>query len=295
MKQLVRLVLIGILMVYGYGLLKEEASIEEIEIPVMKPVILVSIATKKELLEMELEQYLVQVVGSEMPASFDLEALKAQAVASRTFVASRNYKVDDSTKTQVFQNDEQFRKKWKGNYERYLKKIQTAVQETSGLVMKYDDKLVRALFFSCSNGKTVSSNEYYTAKIPYLVSVESPWDEKMNVNLIQQKELSKQKVKEVLGSERLRIVEHYQSGYVKTILVGDQRLSGKDVRERLGLRSSCFSIEEFDNSYQFTTYGSGHGVGMSQYGAQGMAKEGYRYDEILKHYYSGVEIVSLNE
>ncbi|MDD6468145.1 MAG: stage II sporulation protein D [Erysipelotrichaceae bacterium] len=294
MKRWIQWMLVGILMLYGYRLLEEETLLEE-EIPVMKPVILVSIQRKNEQIEMELEQYLVQVVGSEMPASFDLEALKAQAIASRTFVASRKYQVDDSTKTQVFQSDEQFRKKWKGNYEQYLTKIQTAVNDTKGMVMKYDGTLVRALFFSCSNGNTVPSNEYYTAKIPYLVSVTSPWDEQVNPNLIRQVEIDKQMILSKLGSKQLSIQSYYDSGYVKTVKIGDKIYSGKEVRETLGLRSSCFEVKDMGDVYLFTTYGSGHGVGMSQYGALGMAKEGYNYEQILKHYYPGVEIVTLFE
>ena len=246
-------------------------------------------------IQVELEEYVVQVVGSEMPASFDLEALKAQAIASRTFVLSRNLKVDDTTQTQAYQSDEQFKEKWKDNYDVYLSKIREAVYSTEGLVMKYDNELVRALFHSCSNGHTANSNEYYTTWFPYLVSVDSLYDMEVMQYMEQVKEIDKVEVVNAIGSWDIEILSWYDSGYVNEVRVGNQIMSGKQIREKLGLRSSCFEVLIKQNTVSFITYGNGHGVGMSQYGAQGMALDGYDYDDILKHYYTGVEIVSIGE
>ena len=246
-------------------------------------------------IKIELEEYLVQVVGSEMPASFDMEALKAQAIASRTFVLSRNLKVDDSTKTQAYQSDEQFRNKWKENYDTYLTKIKEAVYETEGMVMKYNGEIVRALFFSSSNGHTANSHEYYTSKIPYLVSVESPYDIEVNSNFEKNVEIEKTEIVSKIGDWDIEVLSWYDSGYVKEVRVGETIMSGKEVREQLGLRSSCFEVLTKRNTVVFITYGNGHGVGMSQYGAQGMALHGYDYEDILKHYYTGIEIVSISE
>ena len=246
-------------------------------------------------IQVELEEYVIQVVGSEMPASFDLEALKAQAIASRTFVVSRKLKVDDSTKTQAYQSDEQFRNKWKDNYDTYLTKIKEAVYETEGMVMKYDGEIVRALFHSCSNGHTANSNEYYTSKIPYLVSVESPYDIEVNTNFEKNVEIDKTEIINKIGDWDIEVLSWYDSGYVKDVRVGNEIMSGKDIREKLGLRSSCFEVLIKRNTVEFITYGYGHGVGMSQYGAQGMALNGYNYEDILKHYYTGVEISSIYE
>ena len=246
-------------------------------------------------IQVELEEYVVQVVGSEMPASFDLEALKAQAIASRTFVMSRKLKVDDSTKTQAYQSDEQFRNKWKDNYDTYLTKIKEAVYETAGMIMTYDGEIVRALFHSCSNGHTANSNEYYTSKIPYLVSVESPYDIEVNSNFEKNIEIDKTEIINKLGDWDIEVLSWYDSGYVKEVRVGDKIMSGKDVREALSLRSSCFEVLIKRNAVVFITYGYGHGVGMSQYGAQGMALNGYDYEDILKHYYTGIEISSIYE
>ena len=255
----------------------------------------VSIARSDGDIQIELEEYVVQVVGSEMPASFDLEALKAQAIASRTFVMSRKLKVDDSTKTQAYQSDEQFRNKWKDNYDTYLTKIKEAVYETTGMIMTYDGEIVRALFHSCSNGHTANSNEYYTSKIPYLVSVESPYDIEVNSNFEKNVEIEKTEIINKLGDWDIEVLSWYDSGYVKEVRVGDKIMSGKDVREALSLRSSCFEVLIKRNAVVFITYGYGHGVGMSQYGAQGMALNGYDYEDILKHYYTGIEISSIYE
>ena len=283
-------VMIGLLVMYtGYLLLEDKESVEAEES------IYVSITRSNGDIQIELEEYVVQVVGSEMPASFDLEALKAQAIASRTYVMSRDLKVDDSTLTQVYQSDEQFRNKWKDKYEEYISKIKEAVYSTEGMVMKYNNKLVRALFFSTSNGHTANSEEYYTSKFPYLVSVESPYDIEVNSKFEVNTEIDKEDIIQALGSWKIEVLSWYDSGYVKEVRVGSHIMSGKEVREALGLRSSCFEVLTKRNSIVFITYGSGHGVGMSQYGAHGMALHGYTYDEILKHYYQGVEIVSLYE
>ena len=294
--KLIPMMLVLVVMYAGYMLLGEgtivgSAGILEEEEETMY----VSVTRSDGNVEMELEDYVIQVVGSEMPASFDVEALKAQAIASRTFVMSRNLKVDDTTSTQVFQSEEQFREKWKDQYEEYYTKIQQAVEETKGLVLTYNNKLVRALFFSTSNGHTANSNEYYTSQFPYLVTVESPYDEEVNANFMQKVELNKTDIVSKIGSWDIEVKSWFDSGYVNQVRVGNGYMTGKDVREKLGLRSSCFEILTKMNTVVFITYGSGHGVGMSQYGAQGMALHGYTYDEILLHYYTGAEIVSLSE
>ncbi len=288
-------VMIGLVLMYtGYLLLDTDIvnqSVGVLEEESME----VSITRSDGNIQLDLEEYVVQVVGSEMPASFDMEALKAQAVASRTYVMSRNLKVDDSTKTQVYQSDEQFRKKWGNDYDMYITKIREAVYDTKGLVMKYDNKIVRALFYSCSNGHTANSSEYYSSQFPYLVSVESKYDIEVNKNFEKNVDINKDFIVEQLGSWDIEVLSWYDSGYVKEVRVGNKKMSGKDVREKLGLRSSCFEVLIKENSLTFITYGSGHGVGMSQYGAHGMALHGYTFDEILKHYYQGVDIVSIYE
>lgn len=242
---------------------------------------------------MALEDYLIGVIAAEMPASFELEALKAQAVASRTFVSSRDYKVDDTTASQVYQNDEKLKEKWQDQYDENKRKIRQALLETKGQVLTYQQEIISATFFSSSNGKTNNSQDYWTGAKDYLVSVDSHWDHIKSDN-IRTKALSWEQLHAIFSTivHEITIISHYDNGYVKEVKVNEVVMSGRELREKLALSSSCFSIESNDQGITFTTVGSGHGVGMSQYGAQGMAKEGYSYDEILKHYYTGVEIVN---
>lgn len=247
----------------------------------------------------ELEKYLEGVVGSEMPASFETEALKAQAVAARTFVAKRNFEVDDTTSSQVYQDDTQLKQVWAESYDERSQKIHDVVSATKGEVMKYDGEFITASFFSSSPGKTANSNEYWTTDTPYLKSVESPWDQEVNDGNIQSVEFSLHDFSTTLGFQndvsQIGIPSYYDSGYVNEITIDGITFRGREIRELLKLRSSCFKISISGDTISITTTGFGHGIGMSQYGAQGMALEGKQYQEILKHYYSGVEIVNLNE
>lgn len=298
MKKMMWLLLAVFCMALAYGTLDDgnstaSAPIQPVSTESIAPMVVVQRSDGK--VTIDLETYLIGVVAGEMPVTFPLEALKAQAIAARTFVASRKYRVDDSTKTQVYYDDEQLRNKWKGNYEDYHAKIKQAVDETRGQVLMFDDELARTLFYSSSCGNTASSQEYYTATIPYLQSVSSPWDEEECKNFETVKDIKRSVVIEQLGSDEIRVTERYASGYVKTVQAGSKRWSGKEVREKLGLKSSCFTVESDGDVLRFTTRGSGHGVGMSQYGAKGMAKKGYTADQILEHYYPGTEIRNLYE
>lgn len=245
------------------------------------------------LLEIELETYLEGVVGSEMPASYELEALKAQSVAARTFVMQRGMEVDDTTQTQVYHDDEQLHQIWGNQYESYHQKVKKAIQETKGEVMTYDGKLISAVFFSISCGKTANAEEYWTSKTPYLRSVDSSWDMDMS-GYEESVHISKEDFHTRLGFVNeiveLGTPEYYDSGYVKSITIDRVVFSGREIREKLGLRSSSFTIQQSDGGFLITTKGYGHGLGMSQKGAQAMALQGKRYSDILKHYYQGIKI-----
>ncbi len=244
-------------------------------------------------LDVELEEYLIGVVASEMPAQFEIEALKAQAVAARTYVYSRELQVDDTVNSQVYQKDELLKEKWKDKYEEYIQKVKEAVSLTKGQVLMYDQKIINAYFFSSSNGKTNNSEDYWTTAYPYLISVDSHYDSIKKDNQ-RVKEISFEEINRLFGFSinQIEVISQFESSYVKEVKINDQIFSGKKVREICSLSSSSFEVEKTDTGFVFTTLGSGHGVGMSQYGAQGMALEGYDYRSILKHYYSGVEIVN---
>ena len=240
-----------------------------------------------------LETYLEGVVGSEMPASYELEALKAQSVAARTFVMQRNMEVDDTTRTQVYHDDKQLRQIWGNQYETYHKKVKEAISATAHEVMTYDGTLISAVFFSTSCGKTANSEEYWGSKTPYLRSVDSSWDQQVS-GYEETITISNEDFHTRLGFQN-NVVEisqpvYYASGYVKSITIDRITFTGREIREKLQLRSSSFTIKKNRDGYTITTKGYGHGLGMSQKGAQAMALEGKDYQTILKHYYQGIKI-----
>ena len=243
----------------------------------------------------DLDDYLLGVVAGEMPANFETEALKAQVVASRTFVYNRNLSVDNTTNSQVYLSEDKMKENWGNKYDEYYQKISTAIKETKNEVMKYQGDYISALFFSSSNGYTENVEDYFeSSPLPYLRSVDSHWDLTIDPKNTRQVSFTKQELKEKFNCQDINfnIIAYKKSGRVATLSVGGKNYSGRQVREKLGLSSSCFTVEYVSNKYVFTTKGSGHGVGMSQYGAQGMALEGSNYKEILNHYYTNIEIVN---
>lgn len=256
--------------------------------------ILVEIIRESGIEKIPLETYLIGVIASEMPADFELEALKAQAVASRSFAASRNYSVDDTTASQVYKDDETLRKQWGNEYESKYTKIHRAIEQTKGEIMVYQNEIISAVFFSSSNGYTNNSQDYWISETPYLVSVDSHWDTTENLDQIRSAYFDWNQLSALFGEGySYEITSWYDNGYVRQVHFNDQEYSGRQVRELLGLASSSFEIIQDDTGITFITSGSGHGVGMSQYGANGMAKEGYDYQAILKHYYQGIEITQI--
>lgn len=238
-----------------------------------------------------IDDYLLGVVAGEMPASFEIEAIKAQVVASRTFVYSRLLSVDNTTNTQVYLNDEQMKASWQNHYDEYKTKIQSAIKATKGEIITYQGECISALFYSSSNGKSENVENYFDGSPKaYLVSVDSPWDQKYDSSYQREKSFSKTQLDQFFGDFNYSDMTRYPSGRVQSITINGQVYSGRQIREKLQLASSDFTIEKKQNDFVFVTKGSGHGVGMSQYGAQGMAKEGYSYIDILKHYYQGIEI-----
>ena len=254
-----------------------------------------------EVSKVPLEDYVKGVLAGEMPVSFEIEALKAQAVASRSYVLIKmrdnkdsDYDVVNTTTNQVYLTDEKMRSNWKDNYESNLKKVKTAVQDTSGEYLSYDGEIANALFFSTSSGMTENSEDVFVSAVPYLRSVSSAWD-KTSPKYEEVSTYALQDFYEKLGLEysdvlTIEITEKSNTGRPKNIKVNGTQFSSRYLASKLNLRSSYLSITENDKQVTVVTKGFGHGVGMSQYGAEGMAKEGYKYNEILAHYYEGTEI-----
>lgn len=164
---------------------------------------------------------------------------------------------------------------------------------TRGEIMVYEGEPITAFFFASSAGKTANSEEYYSSTLPYLRSVESPWDAEVDDDYVSTFSCTKEELAQALSlgqAAEVESVSHYESGYVKDVIINGITFSGRSIREALQLRSSCFSVASQGDMITFTVSGFGHGVGMSQEGAQGMALQGYTYDEILKHYYSGIQL-----
>lgn len=248
------------------------------------------------------EEYIVGVLAGEMPVSFELEALKAQAVAARSYVMKKmiynrekEYDVVDTVNNQVYLSDDYLRTVWKDEYISKINKVKKAVVETKGEYLDYQGQVVEAFFFSTSVGMTENSEDVFAEKVPYLRSVKSEWDR--DVSPVFQDQftfnLSDFYMKLGLPYEQnidVEVVEQTSTGRIKQVKINEVLFTGSDVFSKLGLRSTFFTIEQNGDDVTVYTKGYGHGVGMSQYGALGMALEGYTYDEILKYYYQGVTI-----
>jgi len=248
-----------------------------------------------------IEEYIVGVLAGEMPIEFELEALKAQAVAARSYVMvqmernrNKEYDVVDSVTNQVYLDKDRLMTVWKDSYTDNINKIKMAVLSTKGEYIAYNGKVAEAMFFSTSPGITENSEEIFTNKVPYLRSVESKWDE-ISPIYSSNKTFTLSEFYNLLGLPyndkiSIEITNKTSTGRVKKLKINGKELTGNFVCSKLSLRSTFFEIIQESTKVIVKNKGFGHGVGMSQYGAQGMAKEGYTYDKILKHYYTGIEI-----
>ena len=261
--------------------------------------ITIKVNKNNEVLELNLEDYIVGVVAGEMPASFNSEALKAQAVASRTYAMykmqeSDNYEMKSTTDDQVYNTIEEMKSKWGSDFDKYYNKIKSAVNDTKGLVMKQDNKIFKSFYFAMSNGYTEDSSAVFGES--NLVSVSSPWDNESLNKFIVETIFSKEEVARLLNInsiDNIEIISRDKTNRVSTIKVNNKKYTGVEFRMALKLRSTDFTIKEDNGNYIITTKGYGHGVGMSQYGANGMANDNYTYDKILKYYYYNVEITEI--
>ncbi len=262
------------------------------------------------------EDYVKGVVAGEMPASFEMEALKAQAVAARTYSLSKLIRsggagnpdhpsapVCDDTHCQVYRSPSELKEIKSAEWmDAGWLKIIEAVESTKGQLMYYQGALVeQPLFHSSSGGKTENSEDVFVSALPYLRSVDSPYEanaphqnEQVEVSLSEFKQKVKQanpgKTLGAVNSETVRVLERSAGGRVAAAQVGNLTLKGREIRDLFGLRSANFTVSVKGSTVLFTTEGYGHGVGMSQYGANGMAQAGYTYIDILTHYYTGVEV-----
>ena len=265
-----------------------------------------------EIEEMNLDDYLLGVVSSEMPAYFDIEALKAQAVVARTYTIytienSRKHDdadiCSDSKCCQAWISKEDRLSRWEDDTkEEYWNKIEEAVNSTKGKVIKYNGEVIDAFFHSNSGGKTENVSTVWGGKdLPYLKSVETSGEDAYSQfasEVILSKEEFENKIKgkypdftiNYNEEDCIKIIEFTSGNRVRTIKIGNLNLSGVEVRTILGLKSANFNVLIENDNIKFSVKGYGHGVGMSQTGADSLAKQGKKYEEIIKHFYSDVEI-----
>ena len=264
--------------------------------------------------EMPMDQYLLGVLRAEMPASFELEALKAQAVAARTYTLHKMAQgtiarhpdadaCDDITCCKAYRTAEDAAADWGARALYYEEKLTRAVTETDGEVIVYNGEPVLAVFFSSAAGHTQGAGEVWQSDLPYLQSVESPEDETLVPNYYSSVTFTAAEFRERFcaayptarldgGAESfITDIVRNDAGFVATLCVGGVTLKGNDLRMVLGLRSPSFTVSVEDDTLTFHVTGYGHGVGMSQYGANAMAKEGYTCEEILEHYFTGAQVV----
>lgn len=284
---------------------------------------IVSVSCGDEVIYLSLGEYLAGVLCAEMPASFPEEALKAQAVAARTYTAykERIHEINPSSpeshdnavvcnrpshcKAYIDINSEA-EKLWGDNAEKYKERIFEAIKSTDGEIITYNSEPIAAVFHSSSAKLTENAEDIWGADTPYLVSVENPGAEKSpkyNASTTVSTEKFRKAIKksypdaDLSGGpgEWFKNSTRSKAGTILSVYVGGVKISGSAIRSMFGLNSANFTVEASDDSITFNTIGFGHGIGMSQYGAKYMAETGSTYDKILKWYYTGVDIVKIEK
>ena len=261
--------------------------------------------------EMTMGDYLWRVVAAEMPASFEPEALRAQAVCARTYslwkLGAGSHEEDgadicaDSNCCQAYLTPEEAAQRWAEDAPAFSAKIAGAVADTDGQVLTYNGAPIQAVFFSSAAGSTADAAEVWGRSLPYLVPVDSPEGEEVpnyhSTVILTAEEVRKLAQTAGLGCDLsgepagwFTNVTRTASGRVETIELGGAQLSGGAARSLFSLRSACFDVEEAEGVFTFSVTGYGHGVGMSQYGANAMAKAGSGWREIVAHYYTGAAV-----
>ena len=276
---------------------------EETEVKVMA-------SASGNILSMTELEYIIGCVASEVPATYHEEALKAQAVAAYTNLIRLKQNPDSSLngadisdspqKHQGYFTKEQRKEKWGENFEKYSEKVEKAVKEVAGVVMTYESEPIVASYCAMCPGRTESAEVIWGTDIPYLQSISSPGD-KLSPDYSSTLILTKEQFKEIAEKDKdiklgddpekwIGKVEYSKNdtGVVKSIQIGSKTLSGNSARMMFSLRSPSFKASYENSSFTFEVSGYGHCVGMSQYGADYMARNGSDYKEILKHYYQGI-------
>ena len=281
--------------------------------PEAEATVSVYIKDEDKVTKMSKSQYLKEVVSAEMPADFEMEALKAQAVAARSYLESRQNAYQksetppehkgadictDSTHCKAWISETKRREIWGKDADKNWDKISKAVEETQGETITYNNEVISAVFHSTSSGKTENSKDVWGGDKPYLVSVDSPGDlespkyaSQNEFTLTDFKRIATENIEGVDFNKGLvSDIKRSDAGGITEVTVGGVKIHGTKLRNIYGLRSTNCEITVSEEKVIFNVKGYGHGVGMSQYGANYMAKDGKDYKEILTTYYQGTEI-----
>ena len=280
----------------------EETETENSTVKVMN-------ASSKNITEISLREYLIGVVAAEINPAYHGEAIKAQVVAAHTKLeytklhnTPENAHITDSSAShQGYLNENQQKEKWGENYNIYHDKIAECVDEVQNVILTYNNQPINAVFHAISNGQTENATDAWGGDYPYLVSVQSAGDKlspAYNSEIIITTDDFKKKLSDkgvnLSGnpSEWIEKITNTNTGMVKEFVVGGKSFKGTEIRTIFGLKSSTFTVKYENNNFIFTVCGYGHGVGMSQYGANYMAQQGLNYKQILEHYYQNSECTS---
>lgn len=288
--------LIGLFLLYLAYSKRPDREIDE-------PQIMLYLHEEKKAIQLGLEEYVAGTVAAEMPALFEMEALKAQAVAARTYTLQRlqaghKYESDcdmsdDVKECQAYISREAFEESH-GKKSDQWGKIVRAVEETRGEIMIYDGLPIDALYHSTCGGLTESAREAWNSSIPYLQSVTCEYC-KDSGHYQEHISFSNTDLKKAIGEAgQIRVVETTASGRAKMITINKRRISGEDFRALLGLPSTWLNIKTSKTGIIVNSRGYGHGIGLCQNGANGMAKAGFKYNNILNYYYRGIDFMKLN-
>ncbi len=253
---------------------------------------------------LDVEQYLAGVVAQQIPAEYEPEALKAQAVIARTYIYQQMAgaaQIPESALDMDYLEKNQMEKLWgTKQFMELYSKIEQAVAETNGLVMKYEGDYIDAWFCRCSAGKTRPGDEAH----PYLISADCPKDLESD-EYLQIREWTPDEFSRLISSipdggpvsadqipETIQIGERDGAGYISVVQIGNYQFTGDEVRYALQLNSSFFRLEDHEGSVRAVVKGKGHGYGMSQYDANCKAAEGWGYEDILHYFYQNITLIS---
>lgn len=288
------LIFIIVILIIVTLLIKNDNQINKEEIKEL----VVNLNIDDKIINLSLNDYLIGVVGCEMPASFNNEAIKAQVLASRTFAYNylNDNEININNKVQCYNNIDTLKEKWNDNFPIYYGKIKNAVLETNNEVITYEDKIIKSYYFAISNGKTQDSLSVFNEELPYLTIIDSSFDENVKT-FMKTTTFTYNNFCALLNINPCEIdisnIQRDESNRVTTLLINNKKYDAITLRKILSLRSTDFDIKLKDN-IEITTRGYGHGVGMSQYGANYLANNNYTYKDIIKYYYKNVEIKNYN-